>query len=297
MQFRECKIEFDKSIEDEVFSFLESLHTLGYFEILFDGERKKKESEVFQATTQVVVYFSLDDLQKEIELILFIQSISNALEFYHESRVIETREFENAYKEFYKPFCIGGLWIVPLWEKQDPQWKDKKVLFLNPGMAFGTGHHETTKLLLERITELPWEKKSILDVGTGSGILSGAVAVSGASKILAIDIDPNSIKAISENFKENVFPSLEEIQLEEGGFDQPKAHAQDFDFLFANITFGVLSRNILEISNLKAKEFLFSGIITERKSEFLELLRIHIPGASLWEKTFNGWEAIHWKRT
>lgn len=188
--------------------------------------------------------------------------------------------------------------MIPTWEKDTALGTTPKGIFpllVNPGLAFGTGHHETTRLVLGRMGDLNLSGKKVADVGTGSGILSLAAAKSGASLILAVDVDPNSVRSASFNRDENEISS-EVLVVEEGGFDHNKVQEQTWDLLIANITFAVLKANIQKIASIKTDHFLFSGVITERKEEFLELLKNTVRGECVFFKEDTGWELIEWKR-
>ncbi|MCB1143299.1 MAG: 50S ribosomal protein L11 methyltransferase [Leptospiraceae bacterium] len=302
MKYRELKINVLKDNLEYLNDFLDSLGTEGYYEILFDSERPRPPGgEIIRDDTSVNVYLDEKDLEKELKVIIFLKS-NYPDSSYCESRIVETREFEDAYKEFYKPFEIGDKFcIIPVWEKESEQalsliQKNKIPLYMNPGMAFGTGHHETTKLMLSRIPHLVREGQRIVDMGTGSGILSIAAAKLGVSQILSFDIDPNAVKASQYNKSENIFHKDILYSIEEGGFDHESLLDYEFDLLLANITFAVISKNINHIVKYKTNHFLFSGIITERKEDAFKLFKEKLGGSLIYSEEFNGWEIIEWKK-
>ncbi len=269
-----------------------------YYDILFDSSNPKNSSEgLIPDNTIVSIYLSESDNESEIKMLIFLKTHA-ADSFAMEIKVIETKDYEESYKEFYSPFEIGKFFIIPTWEKESFRVPDmdKISLFLNPGMAFGTGHHETTKLMLERMSEIDFAEKSVLDVGTGSGILSIGACLLGAVGITAIDIDPNSIRAAEFNFSQNRIPPNVSIRLFEGGFDHPEVSAKQYDIVITNITFAVISNNISEISKIRTSHFLFSGIITEKREDSLKLFSEKIGGQMKFEKIFNDWMAIEWQR-
>jgi ribosomal protein L11 methyltransferase len=106
--------------------------------------------------------------------------------------------WENRWRAFHRPARIGRLWVGPPWEKPD---EDALAVVIDPGRAFGTGSHQTTRLCLETLQEL--EPASLLDVGCGSGVLSIAAALLGYAPVLGVDIEVPSIAATLENAEAN----------------------------------------------------------------------------------------------
>jgi ribosomal protein L11 methyltransferase len=166
---------------------------------------------------------------------------------------------------------------------------------MNPGLAFGTGHHETTKLMLSRMSSLIKQGMTILDMGTGSGILSIGAGLLGAKKIIAIDIDPNAVRATEFNWKENDCKGTE-ISILEGGFDSSEIFEFSYDLVLANITYAVISQNIKNITKIKTNRFLFSGIISEKKEESYNLFSNYMGGNLIYNESMDGWEIIEWSR-
>ncbi|MCX7998549.1 MAG: 50S ribosomal protein L11 methyltransferase [Leptospiraceae bacterium] len=303
MKYREIKCNLPKEIVEEFLNFLEELQTEGYYEILFDADQKRlANSPIISKNTNIHIYLGENEIEKEIKIRIFLKLHANE-NSYAESRIVETRDFEEAYKEFYKPFYIGEKFvIIPTWEKdsKDGQYLLKTIpnsipLFMNPGLAFGTGHHETTKLMLERIAQIVEPEMNILDLGTGSGILSIACGLLGANNVLAVDIDPNAVKASLHNISENQFSNTK-FEVIEGGFDHSKILENSYNLVLANITFAVLSHNLTHLNKISAERFLFSGITSDRSKDFIELLKKNLKGEILYQKELNEWIIIDWKR-
>ena len=258
MRYLELKINLPKDISEEFTEFLDSLSVEGYYEILFDSTLPRPASgEILRDDTNIQVYLGESDTEKEIKIIIYLKTFASGKSFV-ESRIVETKEFEEAYKEFYKPFQIGEhYWIIPTWEKESElskkvlEEKNNVILYMNPGLAFGTGHHETTKLMISRIEKIVKEGMSILDMGTGSGILSIAAGYKKVKDILAIDIDPNAVRATEFNWAENQFPNPVDFKILEGGFDHPDVTQKSYDLMLGNITYAVISQNIEYIKRIK----------------------------------------------
>ncbi|HMV40943.1 MAG TPA: 50S ribosomal protein L11 methyltransferase [Leptospiraceae bacterium] len=303
MKYLELKVNLPKEVSEEFTAFLDSLSVEGYYEILFDSTLPRPASgEILRDDTNIHVYLGETDLEKEMKIYIYLKAVAGDKSFV-ESRIVETKEFEEAYKEFYKPFQVGeNFWIVPTWEKETEftknlvQRQNNIILFMNPGLAFGTGHHETTKLMIARIDKIVQEGMSVLDLGTGSGILSIAAAYKKAKEILAIDIDPNAVRATEFNWKENSFPDPVQFTVQEGGFDHPSIGNKHFDLLLGNITYAVISQNIEWIQKMNIKHFLFSGLIIERREDSIRLFQEKLGGRLVYEEQLNDWIILEWER-
>ena len=118
---------------------------------------------------------------------------------------LEGDAWRDAWKEHFRPFRLcQGLWVRPPWEEHEPK-RGEKVLVLEPGRAFGTGLHETTRLVAEaiRMQQRSLPRMDVLDVGTGSGILALVAIAFGARKAIGIDVDPDAIEVANENAARN----------------------------------------------------------------------------------------------
>jgi ribosomal protein L11 methyltransferase len=116
---------------------------------------------------------------------------------------IDPTEWEESYKKYYKPFKIGkDIIIKPSWEEYKKE-EGNLIIHLDPGMAFGTGTHETTRMCTEALEEHLKEGDLVYDIGCGSGILSIVSAKLGASKVIGVDLDSNSVRVATENVKIN----------------------------------------------------------------------------------------------
>ena len=151
--------------------------------------------------------------------------------------VLEDRDWSESWKVHFKPFAIvPGLVIAPTWEEYEARG-DEQVIVMDPGMAFGTGHHETTRLCLELVSEAETVSAGgiMLDVGTGAGILAMAAVLCGARHAVGIDNDPEAVRAARDNCRLN---DLEErIEISGRGL---KTVETTFDLVTANIVHDVL---------------------------------------------------------
>ena len=120
-----------------------------------------------------------------------------------DSRSVDDAVWTDIWKKYFKPFHAGRHLVVkPTWETYEPE-PDDRVIEIDPGMAFGSGTHETTGMCLSLLEEVVSGGEEIIDVGTGSGILAIGAALLGAGHVLAIDIDPDAVKVAEENVRNN----------------------------------------------------------------------------------------------
>lgn len=173
---------------------------------------------------------------------------------------IEDEDWSATWKEHFKPFAIiPGLIIVPTWEEYQPK-EQEQVIVMDPGMAFGTGHHATTSLSLQLVQAALAGKSntSVLDVGTGTGILGMAAALFGASRVMAIDNDPEAVSAAKKNVEINKLQQIMEVQI------TPLASlTAPFSLVIANIVHDVLLELAPDLGRLTASggQLILSGLL------------------------------------
>ncbi len=190
-----------------------------------------------------------------------------------QTRILQEEDWESNWKKYFKPFPVGKrLVIKPSWESCETK-PDQVVIDIDPGMAFGTGKHETTRLCLELLEENISPGIRVLDVGTGSGILAIAAAKLGASQVLGIEIDPVAIQYARENLIKNAVQS--KITLYLGSLESLGHVDEPFDLVLMNIR----PQEILSLVEplkkyLKPTSFLIlSGILQTEEREFTEALK------------------------
>lgn len=178
-------------------------------------------------------------------------------------KFVEDDDWATAWKSFFKPLVIGKIVVKPTWEQFDAQ-PGQIILEIDPGMAFGTGNHPTTRMCLLALQRLIRPGGVMLDMGCGSGILAIAGALLGASKVLGVEIDSVAVKAARENVAVNGVEST--IEIIEA--DSPSSAGIKADFIVANI---VADAIIGMVDNLVAAlkpggTLITSGIVDEREA-------------------------------
>ena len=174
---------------------------------------------------------------------------------------IDAADYENEWKKYYNPIKTKNITIVPTWIEYNPG-KDEKIMRLDPGMAFGTGSHATTRMCLELMDV---EGKDVIDVGCGSGILGIAAKICGAKSVYMCDIDAQAVEFATKNAElNNVVATIEKADLLEG--------EQQADFIFANITADILMRFSKSIGKHLNQNgvIVLSGIIDTRLDEVVQ---------------------------
>ena len=191
----------------------------------------------------------------------------------------EDKDWMNNWKQYWHTFSIGDLYIKPTWEEVTEEMKGHPVLSIDPGTAFGTGSHETTRMVIRQLQKYTTQNCQVLDVGCGSGILSVVALKYGAAHALGTDLDPNAIIASKENAQQN---NINEADLEviEGNIIddteiQDRCGYECYDIVCANILADVLIPLSSEITkHMKhGAYFITSGIIDSRENDVADAFR------------------------
>ena len=204
---------------------------------------------------------------------------------------VNEEDWANSWKAYYKPIRIGEkIVIVPAWEKYEAREGDI-IVRMDPGMAFGTGTHETTRLVIGLREKYVRPEMRVLDVGCGSGILAICASKLGAAQCKAYDIDPVAVKVARENIKDsgitNVTCDVSDLLRQ-----VDRSHAP-YQIICANIVADIIIRMTPDVGELMDEKsmILASGIIVERSDDVIQCFDAH--GFRIMERVEeNGWCAL-----
>ncbi len=233
------------------------------------------------------IYIESNNVNEAISFLIDKFKLENINYSIETSKIFE-KDWENNWKTYYHPIEIGdNIVICPSWEKYDVKPNQIKVT-LDPGMAFGTGTHETTKLCIKVLEKYYNGKDSMLDIGCGSGILSITASLLGISNIDGVDIDSMAIKISNENAILNNISNINFINC-----NLTDKINKKYDIITANIVADVIINLSSSICNFLNNNgiFICSGIIDQREDDVITALlnnRFNII-----EKLYdNGWVCI-----
>ncbi|WP_131667196.1 50S ribosomal protein L11 methyltransferase [Psychrobacter pygoscelis] len=218
----------------------------------------------------------------------------------HASRVwltaLEDKDWEREWMSHYQPIpCANNLWIVPKW--LTPPDSDATNIIMDPGLAFGTGYHATTRLCLDWLTEQPLAGKMVIDYGCGSGILGIAALLLGAEQVLSVDIDPQAVLATKQNAERNkVDDRLRTFLPHEFKHYCDQHDVLPVDMIVANI----LAKPLMELAPyfatlIKADgKIVLAGLIDSQIEEVIDAYKPYFQLAD--QHKFTQQEDKHWVR-
>lgn len=256
-----CTVVADMGIYVEDYSDLENVvWNIAHVDLI--------EQELLERDrTHSLIHVYIKQEKDALECVEFIKARLDAEGIEYETSIVGVNEedWANNWKQYYHTQRIGKRIIVtPSWEEYTPV-EGEVQMRLDPGMAFGTGTHDTTRLCLELLEEVVTPETRILDVGTGSGILSVGGVLLGAPSALGVDIDPVAVKVANENAEINEVTDKTEFVC---GDLTDKVHGK-FEIVTANIVADVIIRLLSTVKNylLKGGVLIVSGIIDTRADE------------------------------
>lgn len=221
-------------------------------------------------------YFSVEDSMDEVEAYIKekLQELKEmGIELGEgkvEVRPVYEEDWANNWKKYYKPTKIGNKIVIrPIWEEYKAK-EGEVIIEMDPGMAFGTGTHETTRMCIEALEKYVTGEKTVFDIGTGSGILAITAAKLGAGEVIGVDLDPVAVDSAKQNVKLNEVHS--NIKILEGNLtDVVDGKA---DIVVANIIADVIIFLAEGVKDFIKNDgyFIASGIIRERSQDVVNKL-------------------------
>lgn len=209
----------------------------------------------------------------------------------------EDVDWVNNWKQYFHQFYIDDILVIPSWENVKPEDSDKMVIHIDPGTAFGTGMHETTQLCIRQLKKYITPETELLDVGTGSGILSIVSLMYGIHHAVGTDLDPCAVEAVRENMETNHIPA-EKFDMMIGNIIidkavQDKVGYNKYDIVVANILADVLvPLTPVIVNQLKTGGiYITSGIIDNKEQTVVDAVKA--AGLEVLEVTYQGeWVSV-----
>ena len=233
-------------------------------------------------------------IEQELEELKFFMEIGDGT-----IDVTETEDLDwiNNWKQYFHQFYIDDLLVIPSWEEVKEEDKNRKILHIDPGTAFGTGMHETTQLCIRQIKKFLTPETELLDVGTGSGILAILALMYGAKHAVGTDLDPCAVDAVAQNMEANGIPESA-FQMMIGNIIsdkevQDKVGYECYDIVVANILADVLvPLTPVIVHQLKpGGVYITSGIINTKEAEMRAA--VEAAGLEILEVTYQGeWVSV-----
>lgn len=247
--------------------------------------------------TKVLLHVYADEHTSVEDCIAFVSDrfSSESITYEVEIKHVDEEDYANSWKQYYKPIKIGNrIVIVPEWEPYEKADGEITVA-LNPGMAFGTGTHETTSMCIEALQDIVFEGDEVLDIGCGSGILSVTALLCGANRADATDIDRNAVNVAYENaelngVKDRLHATEDNILSAESPI---RTAGKKYNVVIANIVADVIIEICGFVKTLIKPYgcFVASGIISERLDDVVKAMNDNgLCVAAIHEK--RGWNCI-----
>ena len=213
----------------------------------------------------------------------------------------EDKDWINNWKQYFKQFYVDDILIIPSWEEVKEEDKGRMIIHIDPGTAFGTGMHETTQLCIRQLKKYVTEETELLDVGTGSGILSIVALKLGARHAVGTDLDPCAVPAVEENKEANDIP-VQDFEMMIGNIiddkeTQDRVGYEKYDIVVANILADVLVplTPVILAQMKKGGIYITSGIIDDKEQTVVDAVKA--AGLEVLEVTYQGeWVSVACRR-
>ena len=252
------------------------------FDMDFDGFEQREEQIITYITKE---NFGIGDRERIDQLLAAYPGEG----FIESEEIVEDQNWNEQWEETIQGQIIGDFYVKPTWVQDDPP-KNKVLLEIDPKMSFGTGYHETTRLILKMLPNVIHQGDRMVDAGTGTGILSIGAVKLGAREVFAFDIDEWSINNTKENLLLNEV--TEAISVEQGSSESIPSD-MEVDVVVANIERNTIMEIFPDLKSAlkKGGQLLLSGLLESDKPAMLELLKEEFEVVDVPRE--NEWIAVH----
>ena len=264
--------QIESDLEDII---IWKLNELGIFSFSFEYLKKNENKKDVNIWLPINKWgnSSRSDFEKIISKLLRIDVSKN--QFFTWS-IIKEEDWLISWRKYWGPELVGNHFLVlPCWINLNESFNDKQIIKIDPGAAFGTGSHPSTYLCLEKMENILFSDKKVLDIGSGSGILSIAAKLLGAKEVCAVDNDYLAINSTISNFQLN-FGNENSLNTYLGSFNEEIFENQfkKFDLVLCNILAEVIKEIIPDINKCLRNngQVIFSGILNSQKDEIFKIL-------------------------
>lgn len=277
--FIHLEVCIDRELRDRCSEVLWELGTLGF-----------EETSLGDAQLKIAAYFPQDQPADDLRA-AFLSALGSTgcqtLSCSVESMECDPNDWVVEYSKSFQAFNIGrDYFIYPSWSSPNPDYPIN--LQLDPGHGFGTGTHESTQLVLLTLPKVLQNAESLLDVGTGSGILTiAARKLAPGLQVTACDVDGLALESAEENLRQN---SIAGVQLLPGG---PEVISGQFDVVLANLTCNILRRIDTDLVRLTARDLIVSGFTEDQVELVVECFCKQHPFRVEQQVESNGWVCLH----
>lgn len=254
----EVSVEVNPEIEEAVTNYL--------FELGCTGSEQTENSVIAYFPAAASERLLLENIQRYLRHLSELQFSVPSIDI--RFRMVRDQDWNTEWKKYFKPVVVSERLVVK------PSWEDyvrkgnEVVIDIDPKQAFGTGTHETTRIMLDFMLQYLQEGDTVLDVGTGTGILAIAAAKFGAGKVVACDNDVVAVEAAAENIRHNATPS---VRLFAGELTTVTDGGVQFDLIFANLNKQLVLALLPELQTLLSPKgrLIVSGVLQDDRSDVL----------------------------
>lgn len=293
VKFQQLSVRVSKDAAAEVEAFFLESGAVGYYELLY---AEGVTDNLNEDDTTLFFFYTIDfPLAAFAPMALAVLGLEESP---YEVSPIDYEDYIRRFEETFRSFPLTEhTWLIPPWDAENPEIPSNvRRIALKPGMAFGTGMHATSQLMVGFIEQGIQPGDRVIDMGTGSGILAIAAGLMGAAKIQGVDVEKLAVESAQENFNLNAYPQALEADFFVGdfGFWNEKVRMSDYNVFVANILARIFYANREELRSflLNSERWALSGVIDELHEEFSQFLE-EMGAAPFLTSEKDGWRIYY----